>query len=71
MAEGKCRQEAEMDQDDGSATVNGSTLAGAVTGFSCDVNRIRSSVAETMLVRQMKIVEITSAMVQATPPSIP
>jgi hypothetical protein len=43
----------------------------AATGFSFDVNSFISGVAETNLIRQMKIVEIVKAIVQASPPSMP
>lgn len=42
-----------------------------VTGFSDEVNFLISAVAETRRIRQMKIVEMIRAIVQATPPSMP
>ena len=41
------------------------------TEFSFDVSSFISGVAETNFIRQMKIVEIVKAIVQASPPSMP
>src|SRR6266542_6754021 len=47
-------------------------LAGSGTiGFSSEVSCFISAVAESNLVRQIKIVETSRVTVQATPPSIP
>ena len=45
--------------------------APSTTGCSCEVNLFISGVAETNVVRQIKIVETTRAIVQASPPSMP
>src|SRR5438876_7422855 len=44
---------------------------GVERGFSCEVNLFISSVADTSLVRQIKMVETTIAAVHAIPPSMP
>src|SRR5918999_6493059 len=54
-----------LDTDGGSAGFCG------VAGFSSEVSFSSSGVAETKRVRQINSVETTSAMLHATPPSMP